>query len=156
MQDNNAQRIQNAVQNAMPQFSILILQVINDYFQSQNRDDLKTDALRQALINYRQYYAEVKQIHLDFKQLAAQLGLTEKEVSQKFRILQDNELDGWSPERTQVVQERAQELRQMHPELNKEQLKAQLDKEFGLAPEYSQSPKKITNRISYILKKLFE
>ncbi|CAL6039155.1 Hypothetical_protein [Hexamita inflata] len=156
MQDNNAQRIQNAVQNAMPQFSILILQVINDYFQSQNRDDLKTDALRQALINYRQYYAEVKQIHLDFKQLAAQLGLTEKEVSQMFRTLQDNELDDWSPERTQVVQERAQELRQMHPELNKEQLKAQLDKEFGLLNEYSLSPKKIANRISFILKKLFE
>ncbi|CAL5982417.1 Hypothetical_protein [Hexamita inflata] len=156
MQDNNAQRIQNAVQNAMPQFSILILQVINDYFQSQSRDDLKTDALRQALINYKQYYAEVKQIHLDFKQLAAQLGLTEKEVSQMFRILQDNELDDWSPEKIQVVQERAQELKQMYPELNKKQLKDKLGEELDLNPEYSQSPKKITNRISYILKKLFD
>ncbi|CAL6039147.1 Hypothetical_protein [Hexamita inflata] len=144
------------VQNTISRFKELILEAINDYFQKEGKSDLKTESLRQALINYRQYYAEVKQIHLDFKQLAAQLGLTEKEVSQKFRILQDNELDGWSPERTQVVQERAQELRQMHPELNKEQLKAQLDKEFGLAPEYSLSPKKITNRISYILKKLFE
>ncbi|CAL5982449.1 GYF-like_domain superfamily [Hexamita inflata] len=139
----------------MARLKELILRAINDYFQKEGKSDLKTDSLRQALINYRQYYAEVKRIHLDFKQLAAQLGLTEKEVSQKFRTLQDNELDDWPKEKIQAVQERAQELRQMHPELNKEQLKAQLDKEFGLAPEYSQSPKKITNRISYILKKLF-
>ncbi|CAL6039131.1 Hypothetical_protein [Hexamita inflata] len=148
-------QISSEDQIIMARFKELIMEVINDHFQKEGKNDLKTDSLRQALINYRKYYAEVKRIHLDFKQLAAQLGLTEIVVSQMFRILQDNELGDWPPEIIQVVQERAQELRQMHPELNKAQLKAQLVQEFGLIPEYSQSPKKIINRISYMLKKLF-
>ncbi|CAL6029996.1 Hypothetical_protein [Hexamita inflata] len=149
------QNIPREVQKAQSQFKELILKAINDHFQNEGRNDLKTDSLRQALINYRQYYAEVKRIHLDFRKIAAQLGLTEKQVSQMFRTLQDNELDDWSPEKIQAVRERAEQLRLTHPELSKEQLKEQLDKEFSLTPEYSQSPKKITNRISYILKKLF-
>ncbi|CAL6011972.1 Hypothetical_protein [Hexamita inflata] len=144
------------VQNSISRFKELILEAINDYFKKEGKNDLKTDSLRQALINYRQYYAEVKRIHLDLRQIAAQLGLTEKQVSQMFRTLQDNELDDWPKEKIQAVQERAQELRQMHPELNKAQLRAQLDQEFGLINEYSLSPKKIANRISFILKKLFE
>ncbi|CAL6012008.1 GYF-like_domain superfamily [Hexamita inflata] len=144
------------VQNAMPQFKELILKAINEHFLSQGMPDQTNQPLKESLVNYRKHYA-IRRIHLNFKKIAAQLGLTEKQVSQMFRTLQDQELDDWPKEKIQAVTNKATEFWEkyaQHPVDRKALIRKWIDDEFKLSSEYQYSPKKITNKINYILKKL--
>ncbi|CAL6029998.1 Hypothetical_protein [Hexamita inflata] len=143
----------------MPRFKELILKAINEHFLSQGMPEQTNQPLKESLVNYRRHYA-IRRIHLKFKQIAAQLGLTEKEVSQMFRTLQDQELDAWPQQKIQEVTDKAKELWEKYTQYSKDDRKVLIrkwiDKEFNLSSEFQYSPKKITNKINYILKKLYD
>ncbi|CAL6012012.1 Hypothetical_protein [Hexamita inflata] len=112
---------------------------------------------KESLVNYRKHYA-IRRIHLNFKKIAAQLGVTEKDVSHMFRTLQDNELDALPEDTAEAIRQRIELQWAQYSQYNKFDrvrfIKSTIECDFYLASQFQCSPRKITNKINFILKKL--
>ncbi|CAL5982257.1 GYF-like_domain superfamily [Hexamita inflata] len=77
------------IKNALPKFKELILEAINGFFKITPKFlAFETESLKNALKFYKWYNSEVQIINLDLKAIAAQLNLTETDISSMFRKLQ--------------------------------------------------------------------
>ncbi|CAL6030023.1 GYF-like_domain superfamily [Hexamita inflata] len=77
------------IKNALPKFKELILEAINGFFKITPKFvAFVTESLKNALKFYKWYNSEVQIINLDFESIAAQLNLTETDISSMFSKLQ--------------------------------------------------------------------
>ncbi|CAL5982277.1 GYF_domain [Hexamita inflata] len=157
-------------------FEPILLIAINKYYQDlpveKRTDPALTEfkTLEEALIFYRKCIVGVNdvqpqnqdkikgsKIHLNFKQIAQECGMSEKDCRQRFQTLLANELQEWPQESVNQINQRIQQLSQQFPELSVEEKKTKirqlLDEEFQLRQQVQYSYKEITNKINYQLKK---
>ncbi|CAL6012030.1 GYF_domain [Hexamita inflata] len=96
-------------------------------------------------------------IHLNFKQIAQECGMSEKDCRQRFQTLLANKLQEWPKESVNQINQRIQQLSQQFPELDvkqkKNQIKLVLEAEFQLKQQAKYSYKEISNKINYQLTK---
>ncbi|CAL6012198.1 Hypothetical_protein [Hexamita inflata] len=165
-------------QNKFCKFEQSILIAINNYFKSLN--EMKTESkvsefqtLEDALVFYKNCIVGVNdakenednitglakgsKIHLNFKQISIECGMSEKDCRQRFQTLLANELQDWPQGTVNQIIQRIQQLSLQFPELSVEEKKTKirsvLDEEFQLRQQVQYSYKEITNKINYQLKK---
>ncbi|CAL5982471.1 GYF_domain [Hexamita inflata] len=156
--------------------------MINDIDEINNSKITEFKTLEDALIFYRKHIVGVdddseegedniapntqqethniikgSKIHLNFKQIAQECGMSEKDCRQRFQTLLANELQEWPQESVNQINQRIQQLSLQFPELDvkqkKNQIKLVLEAEFQLKQQVQYSYKEISNKINYQLTK---
>ncbi|CAL6030014.1 GYF_domain [Hexamita inflata] len=138
-------------------FEASIFEVIKQYF------DIEFQTLREAILHHRMKTispegGNATRIHLNFKKIASDNKITEKECNHKFQTLQANTLNQWPEEVVAAVQARVvklwKELQEPDISERKKQIKATIEQEFHLKQQVQYNYKQITNAINYILRNL--
>ncbi|CAL6012050.1 GYF_domain [Hexamita inflata] len=138
-------------------FKTKILKAIIQYF------NIEFQTLEEALIYYRKCIVgaengKATKIHLNFKKIASDCDITEKECRQKFQTLLGNQLQSWPEEVIAEVNERILKLQKeiQEPDIakRKDQIRDIIELEFHLKQQVQYRYKEISNKIDYILRKL--
>ncbi|CAL5982459.1 GYF_domain [Hexamita inflata] len=138
-------------------FRTVVFQAIKNYFNTE------FETLEEALVHYRKSIVGTKdgkatKIHLNFKKIANDSNISEKECNLKFQTLLGKVLLSWPEEVVDAVKARVlilcQEIQQPDVTQKKKQIKATIEQEFNLKQQVQYSYKQIQNIIDHILRKL--
>ncbi|CAL6030011.1 GYF_domain [Hexamita inflata] len=138
-------------------FRTVVFEAIINYFE------IEFETLEEALVYYRKQTVgtedgKATKIHLNFKQMASECKISEKQCNLKFQTLLGKVLLSWPEEVVDVVKARVlilcQEIQQPDVTQKKKQIKATIEQEFNLKQQVQYSYKQIQNIIDHILRKL--
>ncbi|CAL5982457.1 GYF_domain [Hexamita inflata] len=138
-------------------FRTVVFQAIKNYFNTE------FETLEEALVHYRNQTVgtedgKATKIHLNFKQIASDGKISEKDCRQKFQTLLGKELLSWPEEIVAAVKARILELWQQEQEPDivkrKKLIKAKIEQEFRLKQQVQYTYKEIQNKIDHVLRKL--
>ncbi|CAL5982423.1 Hypothetical_protein [Hexamita inflata] len=144
-------------ENQWAVFKTIVFLAINNYF------NIEFETLEEALVHFRKVCVgtengkEIK-IHLNFKQMASDSNISEKECNQKFQTLLGKELLSWPENTVAAIKTRILELWKQEQETDiakrKKLIKAKIEQEFSFKQQLQYSYKEIQNKIDHILRKL--
>ncbi|CAL6039105.1 GYF_domain [Hexamita inflata] len=144
-------------ENQWAVFKTVVFEAILNYFE------IEFETLEEALVHYRKAIVgtedgKATKVHLNFKQMASDSNISEKECNQKFQTLLGKELLSWPENTVTAVKTRILELWQQEQEpaiaKRKKLIKAKIEQEFSLKQQVQYSYKEIQNKIDHILRKL--
>ncbi|CAL6030007.1 Hypothetical_protein [Hexamita inflata] len=144
-------------ENQWAVFRTVVFQAIKNYF------NIEFETLEDALVYYRNQTVgtedgKATKIHLNFKQIASDGKISEKDCRQKFQTLLGKELESWPDKIVAAVKARILELWQQEQEPDiakrKKLIKAKIEQEFRLKQQVQYTYKEIQNKIDHILRKL--
>ncbi|CAL6012018.1 GYF_domain [Hexamita inflata] len=154
---NSPTESKNWSENQWAVFKTVVFEAILNYFE------IEFETLEEALVYYRKAIVgaddgKATKIHLNFKQMASDSNISEKECNQKFQTLLGKELLSWPDNTVTAVKTKILELWQQEHEPDiakrKKLIKAKIEQEFSLKQQVQYSYKEIQNKIDHILRKL--